>query len=45
MKKALLVIDVQNGMFQEDNVVFKGERMQQNLKDLIVPVMVTEFTK
>ena len=42
MKKALLVIDVQNGMFQEGNVVYKGERMLQNLKDLIVQARSTE---
>ena len=36
MKKALLVIDVQNGMFQEGNVVHKGEELIQNLTKLIV---------
>lgn len=35
MKKALLVIDVQNGMFQEGNVVYQGDRLLRNLKDLI----------
>jgi nicotinamidase-related amidase len=35
MKKALLIIDVQNGMFQEGNVVYKGERLLQTVKDLI----------
>ncbi|PFG05307.1 nicotinamidase-related amidase [Bacillus sp. es.034] len=35
MKNALLVIDVQNGMFQEGNVVYKGERLLQTVKDLI----------
>ncbi|WP_407268795.1 cysteine hydrolase family protein [Radiobacillus sp. PE A8.2] len=35
MKKALLVIDVQNGMFQEENVVFEGKRLLENLKSLI----------
>jgi nicotinamidase-related amidase len=35
MKNALLIIDVQNGMFQEGNVVYKGERLLQTLKDLI----------
>ncbi|MFD1738657.1 cysteine hydrolase family protein [Bacillus salitolerans] len=35
MKKALLIIDVQNGMFQKDNVVYKGERLLQNLNNLI----------
>ncbi len=33
--KALLVIDVQNGMFQEGNSVYKAERLLQNLKSLI----------
>ncbi|WP_342433373.1 cysteine hydrolase family protein [Neobacillus sp. FSL H8-0543] len=42
MKKALLVIDVQNGMFQEGNVVYKGERMLKNLKDLIKQARSTE---
>ncbi|MBT2636584.1 cysteine hydrolase family protein [Bacillus sp. ISL-39] len=35
MKKALLIIDVQNGMFQEGNVVYKGDGLLQNLKNLI----------
>lgn len=35
MKKALLVIDVQNGMFQEGNVVFNGDRLLHDLKFLI----------
>jgi nicotinamidase-related amidase len=42
MKKALLVIDVQNGMFQEGNVVYKGERLLQNLKGLIKQARSTE---
>ncbi|WP_405097110.1 cysteine hydrolase family protein [Oceanobacillus sp. FSL H7-0719] len=36
MKKALLIIDVQNGMFQKGNVVYKGERLLKKLKNLIV---------
>ena len=43
MKKALLVIDVQNGMFQEGNVVFKGDRLLQNLKDLIAQARSNEI--
>ena len=35
MKEALLVIDVQNGMFQEGNVVYKGDVLLKNLKGLI----------
>ncbi|MGD6874260.1 cysteine hydrolase family protein [Sutcliffiella horikoshii] len=35
MKEALLVIDVQNGMFQEGNVVYKGDRLLHSLKNLI----------
>ncbi len=31
MKKALLVIDVQEGMFQEGNVVYEGYSLQKNL--------------
>ena len=36
MKKALLIIDVQNGMFQEDNAVYKGDSLLKNLKGLIL---------
>lgn len=42
MKKALLIIDVQNGMFQEGNVVYKGESLLQNLKDVIVQARSTD---
>lgn len=42
MKKALLVIDVQNGMFQEGNVVYKGGRLLQNLKSLLKQARSTE---
>ena len=35
MKKALLVIDVQNGMFQEGNIVNEGEWLLNNIKILI----------
>ncbi|WP_173918656.1 cysteine hydrolase family protein [Halobacillus sp. Marseille-Q1614] len=42
MRKALLVIDVQNGMFQKGNVVYKGDRLLQNLKDLIGQARSTE---
>ncbi|WP_179133909.1 cysteine hydrolase family protein [Halobacillus massiliensis] len=35
MKKALLIIDVQNGMYQEGHVVHEGERLLHNLKELI----------
>lgn len=34
-KEALLVIDVQNGMFLEGEEVFKGDRILQNLNDLL----------
>jgi nicotinamidase-related amidase len=34
-KKALLIIDVQNLMFQEGDVVFKGDILLQNLNHLI----------
>ena len=33
--EALLVIDVQNGMFQEGEEVFKGDRLLQNFNDLL----------
>lgn len=33
--KALLVIDVQNGMFQEGEEVFNGNRLLQGIKELI----------
>lgn len=42
MKNALLVIDVQNGMFQEGHVVSKGERLIDTLKDLIQKARSTE---
>jgi nicotinamidase-related amidase len=42
MKKALLVIDLQNGMFQEGNVVYQGDRLLQNLKELIQQARSTE---
>ncbi|WP_180955394.1 cysteine hydrolase family protein [Peribacillus deserti] len=42
MKKALLVIDVQNGMFQEGNVVYDGDRLLKNLKELIVQARSSE---
>jgi nicotinamidase-related amidase len=35
VKKALLVIDVQNGMFQDGNVVYKGDSLLENLKAMI----------
>lgn len=34
-KSALLVIDVQNEMFQENDPVFEGDRLLHNLKQLI----------
>ncbi|KOR76093.1 cysteine hydrolase family protein [Paenibacillus solani] len=34
-KSALLVIDVQNDMFDEENPVYEGERLLYNLKQLI----------
>jgi nicotinamidase-related amidase len=34
-KKALLVIDVQNGMFNEGTIVHKGEKLLQNLNELL----------
>lgn len=42
MKKALLVIDVQNGMFQEGNVVYKGDSLLKNLKALIAQARSSE---
>jgi len=42
MKKALLVIDVQNGMFQEGNVVYKGEKLIRDLKDLLEKARSTD---
>lgn len=42
MKKALLVIDVQNGMFQEGNVVYRGDRLLHNLKYLISQARFTK---
>ncbi|MDQ0351702.1 nicotinamidase-related amidase [Alkalibacillus filiformis] len=34
-KKALLIIDVQNGMFQEENIVYRGNELLDNLRVLI----------
>lgn len=42
MKKALLIIDVQNGMFQEGNIVYKGKELLQNLNELIVKARYSE---
>lgn len=42
MKKALLVIDVQNGMFQKDNIVHNGDNLLRNLKVLISQARSTE---
>lgn len=35
MKKALLIIDVQNGMFQKGNVVHNGEQLLRRIKSLL----------
>ncbi|WP_455660918.1 cysteine hydrolase family protein [Pradoshia sp.] len=35
MKSALLIIDVQNGMFHEGNTVFKGEELLRKLTKII----------
>lgn len=35
-KEALLIIDVQNGMFQVGEEVFKGDRLLQNLNGLLI---------
>lgn len=35
MKKALLIVDVQNGMFQQGDTVHEGEILLQNLSELI----------
>ncbi|WP_144569681.1 cysteine hydrolase family protein [Bacillus pseudomycoides] len=42
-KKALLVIDVQKGMFQEGNVVHKGDRLLQNLNELLAKARSKEI--
>lgn len=42
MKKALLVIDVQNGMFKENDAVYKEEKLLQNIKGLIEKARSTE---
>lgn len=41
LKKALLIIDVQNGMFQEGNVVYKGETLLQQLNLLLTQARST----
>ena len=35
MSTALVIIDVQMGMFDEDDPIYRGEEMLQNLQDLI----------
>lgn len=42
MRKALLIIDVQNGMFQKDNIVHNGDKLLRNLKGLITQARSTE---
>lgn len=41
-KKALLIIDVQNGMFQEGNVVLDADRLLKKLKVLLKEARLTE---
>jgi nicotinamidase-related amidase len=41
MKKALLIIDVQNGMFPEGNEVYKGDSLLQHLKELLTQARFT----
>ena len=41
-KKALLIIDVQNGMFQEGNVVFSGDRLLKKVNDLLKEARLTK---
>ncbi|MCK1999666.1 cysteine hydrolase [Psychrobacillus psychrodurans] len=41
-KKALLIIDVQNGMFQEGNVVFNGDRLLKKVNDLLKEARLTK---
>ncbi|SDM73013.1 Nicotinamidase-related amidase [Psychrobacillus sp. OK028] len=44
MKKvALLVIDVQNGMFPEGEEVFKGERLLRNINELLTRARAIEI--
>ena len=43
MKQALLVIDVQNGMFQDGNSVYKGDALLHNLQDLIARARFCEI--
>ncbi len=42
MKKALLIIDVQNGMFPEGNEVYKGDSLLENLNELITQARSTK---
>ncbi|GGA29759.1 hypothetical protein GCM10011384_19110 [Psychrobacillus lasiicapitis] len=41
-KKALLIIDVQNGTFQEGNVVFNGDRLLKKVNDLLKEARLTK---
>lgn len=42
VKKALLIIDVQNGMFQKGNIVHNGDKLLQTLKGLITQARNTQ---
>lgn len=42
MKKALLVIDVQNGMFLESNPVYNGHGLLKNIKKLIAAARLSD---
>ena len=43
MKKALLVIDVQNGMFQEGEAVYRGDELLARLKEIINQARVNQM--
>ncbi|WP_088034488.1 cysteine hydrolase family protein [Evansella clarkii] len=43
MKKALLVIDVQEGMFQEGNAVYEGESLLKKLRKFIAKARSAEI--
>lgn len=51
-KKALLIIDVQVGMFDEDNPVYQGQQLLHNIKKLIsdarvmnIPIFFIQHTE
>ena len=43
MKKALLVIDVQNGMFQEGDAIYQGKELLKKLDKIIHQARINQM--